>query len=212
MSEIYKINRVVNNKTIHIYVFAGDKDITEADYPTIFSAKELRNIKDKNIPIQIINTFIHGDDTIQRIKEKIFKECRNINNSIPNSMYLFSVTEKKLNSYNTFYNLTQQDSIDLTDIRLKQFLSNIVPNKDSIQYKRFSSMIGDMVKKDKYEFNDFDQLVIDWESKIILTESIGQKLVIKNNYPFIANPFNNATIDDFLQRNSENIIRFRDIG
>ena len=31
MSEIYKINRVVNNKIIHIYVFAGDKDITEAD-------------------------------------------------------------------------------------------------------------------------------------------------------------------------------------
>ena len=70
MSEIYKINRVVNNKTIHIYVFAGDKDITEADYSTIFSAKELRNIKDKNIPIQIIKAFIHGDDTIQRIKEK----------------------------------------------------------------------------------------------------------------------------------------------
>ena len=120
MSEIYKINRVINNETSHIYVFAGDKDITEADYSVIFSAKELRNIQDKNIPIQIINAFIHGDDTIQRIKEKIFKECRNINNSTPNSMYLFSVTEKKLNSYNTFYNLTQQDSIDLTDIRLKQ--------------------------------------------------------------------------------------------
>ena len=115
-------------------------------------------------------------------------------------MYLFSITPKKLNSYNTFYNLTQQDSIDLTDNRLKQFLSNIVPNKDSIHYKRFSSFFNDMMKKDKYEFNDFDQLTIDWESNIILTESIGQKLVIKNNYPFIANPFNNDTIDDLLQR------------
>ena len=57
MSEIYKINRVINNETSHIYVFAGDRDITEADYSVIFSAKELRNIQDKNIPIQIINAF-----------------------------------------------------------------------------------------------------------------------------------------------------------
>ena len=102
-------------------------------YSQIFSAKEIRDIQDKNIPVQIINAYIHGDDTIQRIKEKIFKECKNINNSIPNSMYLFSITQKKLNSYNTFLNLTQQDSIDLTDNRIKQFLSNIVPNKDSIR-------------------------------------------------------------------------------
>ena len=132
------------NEISHIYVFAGERDITEANYPDIFSAKELRNIQDKNIPIQIINAFIHGDDTIQRIKEKIFKECKNINNSIPNSMYLFSVTEKKLNSYNTFYNLTQQDSIDLTDIRLKQFLSNIVP----------------------YIINDFLVFLMIWSKKI----------------------------------------------
>ena len=47
-------------------------------------------------------------------------------------MYLFSITERKLNNYNTFLNLTQQDRIDLTDERLKQFLSNFVINKDKI--------------------------------------------------------------------------------
>ena len=73
MSEIYKINRVVNNETTHIYVFAGDKEIPVSDYSQIFSAKEIRDIQDKNIPVQIINAYIHGDDTIQRIKEKIFK-------------------------------------------------------------------------------------------------------------------------------------------
>ena len=69
-----------------------------------------------------------------------------------------------------------------------------------------ASFFEGIVKKDKYEFNDFDQLTINWESNIILTESIGQKLVVRNNYPFIANPFNNNTIDDFLQRTVENII------
>jgi hypothetical protein len=121
MSEIYKINRVINKEISHIYVFSGDKNITEKEYPDIFSTGELKNIRDKKIPIQIIKSFIHGDDTIQRIKEKIFMDCKNLNNAIPTELYLFSITERKLNNYNTFLNLTQQDRIDLTDERLKQF-------------------------------------------------------------------------------------------
>ena len=41
-----------------------------------------------------------------------------------------------------------------------------------------------------------------------LTQSIGQKLVIKNNYPFIANPFNNTidNVDNLLNNESQNII------
>ena len=47
MSEIYKINRVVNNKISHIYVFSGDKNITESDYPDIFSTREIKIINDE---------------------------------------------------------------------------------------------------------------------------------------------------------------------
>ena len=206
MSEIYKINRVMNNKISHIYVFSGDKNITESDYSDIFSAREIKNIKDEKISIQIINSFIHGDDTIQRIKEKIFMDCKNLNSSTPNEMYLFSMTERKLNSYNTFLNLTQQDRIDLTDERLKQFLSNFVLNKNTILNKDLSLFFDDIVKKDIYEFNDFNMLDIPWDNDQIITEPIGQKLVIKNNYPFIANPYNNNIIDDFLKRSIENII------
>ena len=206
MSEIYKINRVVNNEISLVYVFSGDKNITESDYPDIFSTKELKNIQDKKIPIKIIKSFIHGDDTIQRIKEKIFMDCKNLNDSIPNEMYLFSITERKLNNYNTFLNLTQQDRIDLTDERMKQFLSNFVLNKDTILHKELSLFFNDFVKQDIYEFDDFDTLDIPWGDEQIITESIGQKLVIKNNYPFIANPFNNNIIDSFLKRSAENII------
>ena len=53
-------------------------------------------------------------------------------------MYLFCITQKKLNAYNTFMNLTQDDSIDLTDYRLKQFLLNFVLNKDSVVSKNSS--------------------------------------------------------------------------
>jgi len=206
MSEIYKINRVINNEISHIYVFSGDENITEKDYSDIFSTEELKNIQDKNITVQIIKSFIHGDDTVQRIKEKIFMDCENLNSAIPNEMYLFSITERKLNNYNTFLNLTQQESIDLTDERLKQFLSNFVLNKDTILHKELSLFFADIVKKDIYEFDDFNTLNIIWDNDQIITESIGQKLVIKNNYPFISNPFNNTIIDDFLKRSLENII------
>ena len=206
MSEIYKINRVTNNEISQVYVFAGDNDVSESDYPEIFSAEELRNINEKNIPVQIINAYIHGDDTIQRIKEKIFKECRNIQNSIPDEMYLFCITQKKLNAYNTFMNLTQDDSIDLTDYRLKQFLLNFVSNKDSVVSKNSSLFFGDVMKKDSYTFEEFEELLINWNRELIFTESIGQKLVIRNNYPFVKNPFNNNIVDSFLKRTIDNVV------
>ena len=152
MSEIYKINRVVNNEISRIYVFSGDEKTSEKDYPDIFDGPgELKNIQDKKIPIQIIKSFIHGDDTIQRIKEKIFMDCKKLNNATPDELYLFSITEQKLNNYNTFLNLTQQDRIDLTDERLKQFLSNFVINKDTILHKELGSFFNDIVKKDVYD-------------------------------------------------------------
>ena len=206
MSQIYKINRVINNEISQVYVFSGDNDVSESDYPEIFSAEELRNINEKNIPVQIINAYIHGDDTIQRIKEKIFKECRNIQNSIPDEMYLFCITQKKVNPFNTFMDLTQDDSIDLTDYRLKQFLLNFVSNKDSIVSKNSALFFGDIMKKDSYSFEDFEQLLINWDREIIFTESIGQKLVIRNNYPFVKNPFNNTIVDTFLKRTIDNIV------
>ena len=175
MSEIYKVNRVINNEISHIYVFVGDQEKTVEEIKgdgTTFSAPELKNIDQKKIPIQIIKAYIHGDDTIQRIKEKIFKECSNIENSIPKSMYLFSITEKKYDSDYTFNNLTQNDTIDLTDNRLKQFLSNIVPNKNTIINKKISTFFKDGMKEDSYNYNQFNKLNINWDLKFTFTQII----------------------------------------
>ena len=121
-------------------------------------------------------------------------------------MYLFSITEKKYDSDFTFNNLTQNDTIDLTDNRLKQFLSNIVSNKDTIINKKISTFFKDGMKEDSYNYNQFNKLNINWDSKFIFTQAIGQKLVIRKNYPFIANPYNNKIMDEFLKRTEENII------
>ena len=123
MSEIYKINKVVNNEITKIYIFAGNQQITESDYSDIFTAPRFKTIQEKKIPVTVINSYIHGDDTILRIKEKILMDCTDIKHSTV-EMYLYSITQKLINSYNTFNNLTQNDTIELSDVRLKAFLHN----------------------------------------------------------------------------------------
>ena len=108
---------------------------------------------------------------------------------------------------NTFNNLTQQNSIDLNETILNQFLYNIVPKSNTIQNKRISTFFQDNVKKNSYNANDFNQLNIKWDGRAEnITSSIGHKLVIKNNYPLVANPFNNNIIDPIIDREINNIV------
>ena len=62
------------------------------------------------------------------------------------------------------------------------------------------------MKKDSYTFEEFEELLINWNRELIFTESIGQKLVIRNNYPFVKNPFNNNIVDSFLKRTIDNVV------
>ena len=207
MSQIYKINVINNNEISKIFVFSGNRELTSSDHGEIFKMNELRYIQQNNIPIQYVNSIIYDDDTIRRVKEKIFKFCDNINNPTIEEMYLFSLTKKKYNLINTFNNLTQQNSIDLNETILNQFLYNIVPKSNTIQNKRISTFFQDNVKKNSYNANDFNQLNIKWDGRAEnITSSIGHKLVIKNNYPLVANPFNNNIIDPIIDREINNIV------
>ena len=103
MSEIYKINHVINNEIKKIFIFTGSYIVaSEKDNPTIngekiFTSLEWTNISENNISVVFIkNKYIHGDDTILRIKEKILKECKGLNSSTL-EMYLFSIQKIKFN-------------------------------------------------------------------------------------------------------------------
>ena len=91
MSEIYKINKVVNNEITKIYIFCGNRKITEKDYTDIFTVPRLQYIQEKNIPIVVVNSFIHGDDTILRIKEKILMDCNDVKKHTTDEMYYCSI-------------------------------------------------------------------------------------------------------------------------
>ncbi len=77
MSQTYKLNHIEGEEIKHIYIFTSDQSVIEGEYVDsngnpIFTADEMKNIQDNNIPVDIISsTQLHGDDTIGMIKKKI---------------------------------------------------------------------------------------------------------------------------------------------
>ena len=76
MSQTYKVNHIENDIIKSIYIFSNDDGIKTPEYNDsndnpVFSLEELQNITDKNIPVKIISTVLHGDDTIGMVKKKI---------------------------------------------------------------------------------------------------------------------------------------------
>ena len=178
MSEIYKINHVINNQIKTIFVFTGSYTIeSKKTNPTvngekIFTIKEWENISKNHTPIKWIeNKYIHGDDTILRIKEKILKECTGLNSSTA-EMYLFSIQKNKFNSSNMFYRLTQKETLDLNDEKLKQFLYNILSSNQSLKNRTHFFKKSQNIKKNIYSYDDFNNLNIDWDSDIYITNPI----------------------------------------
>ena len=95
MSQIFKINLIVDNNIAEIFIFAGDiiVDISDELGPDgkhlIFTQAEKDFITLNAINVHIVKEYIHGDDSVKRIKEKCFKKLP-YEASI-SEMYLFSV-------------------------------------------------------------------------------------------------------------------------
>ena len=100
MFPIFKLNHVINNRISKIYIFHGNQPISlDEGFANInkkynlFTEEEYNFIQSNNIEISYINKLIHPDDTIIRIKEKIFNEIKDIDICL-NELYLFSLYKK----------------------------------------------------------------------------------------------------------------------
>ncbi len=80
---IYKVNHLTNENTIHsIHVFYGKhkekldqlfkKNSSNTVFTSIFTQEEINTIEEKNIPVYFSQQSIHPDDSIGKIKFKIF--------------------------------------------------------------------------------------------------------------------------------------------
>ena len=203
---IIKINHLEGNEIKKIYVFKGEHIVNEKwiqkDGSSIFSKHELKKISTLNIPIQLIDAYIHGDDTISTIKKKIVQHTE-IRISTK-ELYLFGVHTKLLDPSVLYNQLTQVETMGLTKERLCQYLLNIVPGCEKVEERLTCDGFLD---KEEYDFEDFLGLEnIDWETPQNITIPIGQNISLKKKYPYTVNPYNCILMDHILKTKVKTIL------
>ena len=180
----YKVNHLVDGKIKSIIVFHGNSEMNKNNYD-VFTEKELTNIEENKITVQFSDQQIHLDDNIGVIKIKILNEFKRIVSL--EELYLFCEKKESINPVSLYQSLTQ-NKIELTRIRLDQFLSNIV---------------GESINpplKDIYNYDDILELKLN--KKYIMNKVVGQKnLIIENEYPFVCNPFLVKQYDSLYEKN-----------
>lgn len=190
---IYKVNYMVNALIDTIYVFSG-KYITESQeelFQKIFSESEILNINENKIKIKFSEQQIYFDDSIGTIKIKILMELKK-DISI-DEIYLFCEKIETLNSVSVYKSLTQNKKLELTKIRMDQFLSNIVSKENG-------ELIEKPEEKETYSFDDILELKLQ-DKKYIVNKVLGQKFfLVENEYPFISNPYEVKGYDIFFEK------------
>jgi len=137
MSNIFKIHRIINDNTKHIYVFVGNNEYTDIlNNVKIFSESEIQRMKQNNITlddITLIKRYIHKDDSIDIIKQKIttYTDLRISKSQI----YMFFIQNKLLNPTYYYNQLTQNESFALTKDKICDLLLNIVHEPKSKAFK-----------------------------------------------------------------------------
>jgi hypothetical protein len=206
---VIKINHLEGNKIKKIYIFHGEYLINEnwegADGLSIFTKQELKVITDKNIPVELVGSYIHGDDTISTIKKKIIQKTE-IRISTK-ELYLFGVHTSLIDPSVLYNQLTQVETMDLTKEILCQYLLNIVP--DGCEKVEEGSTCDLFLEGDKEEYNFEDFLEIknlDWETPQNITIPIGQNISLKKKYPYTVNPYNCIMMDDTIKKKVKTIL------
>ena len=209
MSQTFKLNHVEGDNIKNIYIFSTDDSIKSPEYNDsngnpVFSTKEQQHIMDKNIPVEIISTTtLHGDDTIGMVKKKIVHALElEISTK---EMYLFGITKTKLNSSTLYKQLTQQETIPLTQEILCTMLLNIVEN--GCDDNEVETTCKEIAKRgENISYDDFLHL-LDWGSEHSYTIPIGERLIGNGKLiPYVVNPYNCISINNFIKENIPGIV------
>lgn len=211
MTQIYKVAHLKNNIIETLYIYGGNK-IPGAEYDNdelnklfkenpqnnifseILEKNQIEEIIKNNTTVEFVNDRINEDDSIETIKKKILL-ATNINFSFY-EVYLFIKQNTKLNAVKVYQNLTQNNKLELTKIRLVEFLHNI--NK--------SELIESLEEKEIYSFNDVMNLKIN-DRDFLVNKSITHKFVLEDTkFPYFVNPYDATEYDDFLNQYADNIV------
>jgi hypothetical protein len=207
---IFKVNKLTNKNEVEIiYVFFGamfsnvkedinklfKDDPTNKIFHSVFEEQELDYIKEENIDVKFIKQSIHIDDSIGIIKLKIF-EAINKEASM-SELYLFCLKYEKLNSVSVYENLTQNDKLPLTKVRMNQLLLNLYDDDGEL-------VDFNLPDNPQYAFDDILKLELN-EKTYFVGKPLGQKFVFSNEYPFVTNPFLVEEYDTLLENSRKEL-------
>jgi len=226
LSTIFKVTKLIGkNKMGQIYVFFGNNLDIEGQDPNelflqekaktvdsinpvfldIFNQDELTNINTNNIPVTFVKQSIHIDDTIGTIRLKIF-EALGKTVSIE-ELYMFCLKTETINPITMYQNLTQNDKIQLTNMRLVAMLTNIYDKTTGmpIDFKLDIESESEVETKDYiYTFDDILRLNLE-NREYLIASCLGQKFVFTNEYSFIVDPFYVSSYDKLLENSRKEL-------
>ena len=179
MTNIVEVFELEGTHVSKIYRFAGN------NIDSTTSSKS-------DVPVKVIDQYIHHDDSISTIKYKIFNA---LDSKVSvEEMYLFYHNNTYLHPRQVYTILTQDEEFPLEGASICSFMKNI--------HKRISC---DSEKED-YEY-DFILDNIDPNTRVKVDTSIGTKCLLKKKYPFIVNPFNCNITDSKIAEDDYNIVQ-----
>ena len=178
---IFKVNIVTGKgKTDKILVFYGNtledkikiadinvlfqKSPIDDKFKNIFNAQEIAIIREQSISVVFVEQSIHIDDNIGVVKLKIFEAMQR--EVSMDELYLFCLKQERLNPITVYQNLTQNDRLPLTRIRLNQILLNIWCYLHHINH-RLVSFRNTLLLKFEYYIAVIETLFYRYESYVI---------------------------------------------
>ena len=191
---VYKVKQLINGSINTIYVFNGkETEENEELFKKVFTEEERQQIESDKITVKFSEQQIHFDDSIGTIKIKILNELKK--EIVLDEIYLYCQKNETLNAVSVYQSLTQNNKLQLTKIRLDQFLSNIVRDESGKSFE-------EPVEKEVYTFDDIFEMNFN-NKNYIINNVLGQKFfIVENEYPFVCNPYDVNNYDKFFERSA----------
>ena len=191
---VYKVKQLINGSINTIYVFNGKKtEENEELFKKVFTEEERQQIESEKITVKFSEQQIHFDDSIGTIKIKILNELKK--EIVLDEIYLYCQKNETLNAVSVYQSLTQNNKLQLTKIRLDQFLTNIVSDESGKPFE-------EPVEKEVYTFDDVFEMNFN-NKNFIINNVLGQKFfIVENEYPFVCNPYDVNDYDNFFERSA----------
>jgi len=185
---VFKVSLVgsQNKETIfnikQTILFQG-RTIEDTNVSSYFSDIENTNNKLNSTKISTTTQYIHRDDTLHGIKNKIIKEL-GVNDVCYDELYLFAKVEDKLNLYYIYSNLTRNDTVDFTHSMLETLARNLRINLKLYHIPIQSTYTFELLYRHLYK---------EFEKKQSYYIPLGQRFPKFNNLLFSSNPYDNIS-------------------